>query len=78
MQHNVFPASWAIRRIAKQALIKKTPMSQIPEDSQAIRPLLVNATIPQLTLTDTDGQSFNVNAAVHEHPTILLFYRGGW
>jgi peroxiredoxin len=53
-------------------------MSQIPEDSQAIRPLLVNATIPQLTLTDTDGQSFNVNAAVHEHPTILLFYRGGW
>jgi peroxiredoxin len=53
-------------------------MSHIPENSQAIRPLLVNATIPQLTLIDTEGRSFNVNAAVHEQPTILLFYRGGW
>jgi peroxiredoxin len=53
-------------------------MPQIREDPQTIRPLLVNATIPQLTLTDTTGQPFDVNAAVRERPTILLFYRGGW
>jgi peroxiredoxin len=53
-------------------------MSQVPEDPQRIRPLLVNATIPQLTLPDTNGQPFDVNAAVRERPTILLFYRGGW
>jgi hypothetical protein len=53
-------------------------MSHIPEDPQAIRPLLVNATIPQLTLTDTAGQPFDVNAAVRQRPTILLFFRGGW
>jgi peroxiredoxin len=53
-------------------------MSLIPEDAQEIRPLLVNATIPQVTLTDTDGQPFDVNAAVRQQPAILLFYRGGW
>ena len=53
-------------------------MSPIPEDPQAVRPLLVNATIPQFTLIDTDGQPFDVNSAVHNQPTILLFYRGGW
>ncbi len=53
-------------------------MSQIPEDPQAIRPLPVNATIPPVILVDTNGQRFDVNAAVRERPTILLFYRGGW
>ena len=53
-------------------------MPLIPEDPQTIRPLLVNATIPQLALVATTGQLFDVNAAVRERPTILLFYRGGW
>jgi hypothetical protein len=53
-------------------------MPHILEDPQTFRPLLVNATIPQLRLIDTTGQPFDVNAAVREHPTILLFYRGGW
>jgi hypothetical protein len=65
-------------RITKRLLTRDALMPQIREDPQTIRPLLVNATIPQLTLTDTTGQPFDVNAAVRERPTILLFYRGGW
>jgi peroxiredoxin len=53
-------------------------MPQFPEDPQTVRPLLANATIPQFVLTNTDGRPFDVNAAVRERPTILLFYRGGW
>jgi hypothetical protein len=63
-----------MRRMPTRAAL----MAHIPEDAQNIRPLLVNATIPQLTLPDTTGQPFDVNAAVRERPTILLFYRGGW
>jgi hypothetical protein len=43
-----------------------------------ICPLLVGDTIPQMTLETVEGDSFDLNTAVKEKPTVLIFYRGGW
>ncbi len=50
-----------------------------PADSpQSVTPLLIGADIPKATLKTIDGNSFDLNAAIAEKPTILMFYRGGW
>lgn len=50
----------------------------VPDTAAEIRPLLTNAKIPPVKLPSATGESFDVNAAVREHRTILLFFRGGW
>ncbi len=57
---------------AKQVLYT---IPQIPED---ISPLLIGEKIPMATLTDASGKDFDLNKAVSEKPTVLIFYRGGW
>jgi peroxiredoxin len=50
----------------------------VPEQMEAIQPLLIGATIPTLKLRKSTGEAFDVNAALREQPGVLLFYRGGW
>lgn len=50
------------------------PASSAEETS----PLPVGASIPRLELTSSEGQPFDLNAAVAAKPTILILYRGGW
>ncbi len=50
----------------------------IPQKPEDISPLLDGETIPMVTLPDASGKSFDLNKAVAEKPTILIFYRGGW
>jgi peroxiredoxin len=48
-------------------------------DSPAkVCPLLVGVAIPQVTLQTVDGEPFDLNRAVSERPSVLVFYRGGW
>ena len=54
------------------------PQTTVPDQAADIRPLLINAPIPSMTLTTVDGDPFDVNAAVRQQPTVLLFYRGSW
>ncbi|HTI92329.1 MAG TPA: peroxiredoxin-like family protein [Puia sp.] len=49
--------------------------AQKPED---ISPLLDGEKIPAAELTDVTGKKFDLNKAISEKPTILIFYRGGW
>lgn len=46
--------------------------------AEDISPLLIGEAIPAAVLTDASGKSFDLNKAVAEKPTILIFYRGGW
>jgi len=48
------------------------------DSPQDVRPLLVGAEIPDLTLTAADGKSFDLRAATAEQRAIVIFYRGGW
>ncbi len=49
-----------------------------PASADDIHPLLIGAAIPQVVLESLDSNAFNLNQAVKEHPTVLIFYRGGW
>lgn len=49
-----------------------------PSSAGDIRPLLIGVSVPQLVLQTPDGKAFDLNQAVKEHPTVLIFYRGGW
>lgn len=43
-----------------------------------ICPLLVGASVPELELKTVEGGPFDLNKAIKEKPTIIIFYRGGW
>lgn len=51
---------------------------QLPISAEDICPILVGAMVPNLTLTTVNGRLFDLNAAIAEKPTVLIFYRGGW
>lgn len=49
------------------------------EDESVIDPLPVGASIPaDSNVLAMDGTPFDLNAAVADKPTVLIFYRGGW
>ena len=50
----------------------------IPQKAEDISPLLYGEKIPAAVLTDAAGEQFDLNKAVAEKPTVLVFYRGGW
>ncbi len=52
--------------------------SNVPTSAEDINPLPVGAEMPQLILKTVDGKSFDLNAAVADKPTILIFFRGEW
>jgi len=49
-----------------------------PLSARDVRPLLLGAKIPQLTLKTVDGRAFDLNSAIAKKPAVLVFYRGGW
>jgi peroxiredoxin len=49
-----------------------------PQKSEDISPLLNGEKIPMALLPDISGKIFDLNKAVSEKPTVLIFYRGGW
>jgi peroxiredoxin len=55
--------------------VASVPAPEKPED---ISPLLIGEAIPTVNLPDASGKTFDLNKAVAESPTILVFYRGGW
>lgn len=49
-----------------------------PKQSTDISPLLIGEKIPAVKVPAADGRLYDLNAAVSQKPTILIFYRGGW
>lgn len=54
------------------------PTNPVPNSPSEIRPLLIGAKVPEVTLQTVGGDPFALAAAVSERPIILIFYRGGW
>jgi len=50
----------------------------VADSPQAIRPLLIGSTVPEVTLKTGDGTDIDLRAATGKQPTILIIYRGGW
>ena len=53
-------------------------ISGVPLKPEDVSPLLVGEKIPILVLANAKGESVDLNKAIAERPTILVFYRGGW
>lgn len=51
---------------------------KVTASAEAICPLLVGQKIPTVQLKTTADKDFDLNAAVSQQPTVLIFYRGGW
>ena len=47
-------------------------------DAMEVRPLLVRAEVPAVTLRTAEGTDFDLAAAVKKKRSIVIFYRGGW
>ncbi len=50
----------------------------VASSAQEIRPLLIGAAVPDVTLRTTEGKVVALRDAVAKQPTVLIFYRGGW
>lgn len=68
--------------MGNDSIMKSNKMMQmtyvIPQKAEDISPLLNGEKIPAVVLQDDFGRNFDLNKAVAEKPTILIFYRGGW
>ena len=49
-----------------------------PTSAAEIRPLLVGAEVPAVTLKTPGGKDTELRKLVAQQPSILIFYRGGW
>jgi len=50
----------------------------IPTSATGIRPLLIGAEIPDVTVRDAAGADLALKDVFRKEPTILIVYRGGW
>ena len=50
----------------------------VADSPEHIRPLMVGADIPDVTLVTPDHQLVVLRDALAKQPTILIYYRGGW
>jgi hypothetical protein len=52
--------------------------ADVAASPEEIRPLLVGAEVPDLTLTAADGTAVELRDTGKEQRAIFVFYRGGW
>jgi peroxiredoxin len=66
------------RKPAETAVPSASANQVIAATADDIKPVLIGAKVPPLTLRTSDGEPFDLNGALAEKPTVLVFYRGGW
>ncbi len=57
---------------------KKRTSNAVPRSPLNVCPLLVGMAIPQVALRTVNNEAFDLNSAVQQQPSVLVFYRGGW
>lgn len=74
------PVSIAILALvfAVAGLAQASDRAEVPDSPRGIRPLLIGATIPQVTVKDAKGADVDLSDVFRKEPTILIVYRGGW
>jgi len=51
---------------------------EIPTLAKDVHPILPGMVLPPISLITEDGSAFDLNDAVRQQNTVLLFFRGGW
>jgi peroxiredoxin len=57
---------------------RPSTVGKIVASATDVVPLDKGAKLPKLTLKSADGKPYDLNAAVAQKPTVLIFYRGEW
>lgn len=52
--------------------------SAVAASAEEVRPLLIGAKVPDMTLKTAKGKEVNMKKTVMEKPTVVIFYRGSW
>jgi peroxiredoxin len=55
-----------------------TTSSEVPAFPQDVCPIFTGTAIPNVTLHTVAGEAFDLNNAIRQQPSVLVFYRGGW
>lgn len=55
-----------------------TAAGEVAPSAEQIRPLLIGASVPEVSVQSMTGEEIDLAAAVRSQPTVLIFYRGGW
>jgi len=77
MRKSVLLGTIALGFLAAATLASAEKRS-IAETPGQIRPLMIGADIPDVTLVTPDYQHVVLREALAKQPTILIYYRGGW
>ena len=64
--------------LAQSTEVQIQSQKMAPDRADAICPILVGQSLPELSLRTAENAPFDLNAAVAEKPTVLIFFRGGW
>ena len=56
----------------------QTSSNPVPDSAQEVQPLQIGSVLPAITLRTMSDAPFDLNKAISEKPTLLIFYRGGW
>lgn len=51
---------------------------KIANAPEEICPILVGSQLPSISLQDLSGKRFDLNSAIADKPTVLIYFRGGW
>ena len=52
--------------------------AQYPDKAEDISPLLISEKIPEVNISNLNGEKNSLNEILKEKRSILVFYRGGW
>ena len=55
-----------------------TDQGDVAASPQGIRPLLIGAQVPEVTVRNAEGAEVALADVFRKEPTILIVYRGGW
>lgn len=50
----------------------------VAPSADRVRPLLIGATVPAVTLETADGKAIELGEVLSRKPSVVVFYRGGW
>ncbi len=64
--------------MAEGSLATSPGAGEVADSPEQVRPALIGARVPELTLENDQGGDFDLGAAIARQPTILILYRGGW
>ncbi len=50
----------------------------LPDSPTKVNPILINSTIPDVSLKNIEGEDVKLRELAAQQPTMIVFYRGGW